>query len=849
MNCRFLKLFLNMKRLQILFFLFALLLGVPAVHAQSTMTDQQIMDFYVKSKSDGRTVAQIVTQLMERGVTVERIRKIRRNYEAQQKKEVVGADDISGVSGKTVERLRKGKKVQQTPENKNFPQRDVKQKKVEGLSPYEMEEMQDQEFRDMSRELEFLMPEDSLRHVAKHKVEDKTKKVFGRDIFNNNKLTFEPEMNIATPSDYRLGPGDAVYIDVWGASQKQYTSTVSPEGVVNIEGFGPVQVSGMTVAQANAKLRSTLGARFGGSQVKLTVGQTKTITVNVMGEVKVPGTYTLSAFSTVFHALYAAGGINEIGTLRAIKVYRNSQLISTVDIYDFILNGRLRGNVRLASNDVIVVGPYECVVDITGKVKRPMRYEMKTTESVGTLIKYAGGFTGDAFENNVTLFRKSGGEKSIYSLSDFERDKFQVRDVDSVNVDSVLDRYKNLVELRGAVMRPGKFQMDGNISSVRQLLEAAGGLTEDAFANRGIIHRRKADRTLEVKEFNPGAILSRQEADEILKNEDVVFIPSRKEANEELRLSIKGEVRYPGTYNYASGTTIESLIEQAGGLTDKASIAKVDVARRFRDRKAMSSGNEVAQFYSFSVKDGFVVNGRPGFTLQPFDEVYVRTSPGYIEQKHVEVHGEVQFSGTYVITKKDYRLSDLVKAAGGQTAQAYLKGAVLERPLTNSERLKQQELKKIISMNDSTDLRKIEVGDHNNVAIYLDKALSHPGNDLWDVILRDGDRLIIPQYNNTVSVSGEVMYPTTLPYKPGASLSYYIDQCGGYSLKAKKSKTFATQMNGMVSRVRSSGDIQPGCNIVVPAKPKGGPFPWTQVVSLAMSVVTLAAIVINVIKK
>ena len=375
-------------------------------------------------------------------------------------------------------------------------------------------------------------------------------------------------------------------------------------------------------------------------------------------------------------------------------------------------------------------------------------------------------------------------------------------------------------------MRPGKYQMDGNISSVRQLIEAAGGLTEDAFGNRGIIHRRKADRTLEVKEFNAGAILAHQEADELLKKEDVVFIPSRKEANEELRLSIQGEVRYPGTYDFAAGTTIEALMEQAGGLTDKASIAKVDVARRFRDRKALASGNEVAQFFSFSVKDGFVVNGHPGFVLHPFDEVYVRTSPGYIEQMHVNVVGEVQFAGTYVITKKDYRLSDLVKAAGGHTAQAYLKGAVLERTLTDGERLKQQELKKIVSMNDSTDLRKIEVGDHNNVAINLDKALSHPGNDLWDV-----------------------MYPTTLTYRPGASLSYYINQCGGYSLRAKKSKTFATQMNGRVSRIRSSDDIQPGCNIVVPAKPKGAPFPWTQVVSLAMSVVTLAAIVINVIKK
>lgn len=839
-----------MKTLLPIIIFLLLFVSVPVAHAQTLMTDSQITDYIIKENANGTPRSQIVTKLMERGVTVDRIRKIQKNYKKQQKKEVMGAENISGLDGKTVSRLRKGEIQKTTPKNKNFKQRNPAQTDEQQLTPYLREQRKLQLQDEMGEELDFLLP-DSLKlfeELQKTKEAPK-RKVFGRDIFNNEKLTFEPEMNIATPADYRLGPGDAVFIDVWGASQKQYSATISPEGVVDIEGYGPVQVSGMTVSQANARLRATLGTRFGGSQVRLTVGQTKSITVNVMGEVNVPGTYTLSAFSTVFHALYAAGGINEIGTLRAIKVYRNSRLVSVVDIYDYILNGRLQGNVRLASNDVIVVGPYQCLVDIMGKVKRPMAYEMKTTESVATLIKYAGGFAGDAYEENVTLFRKTGGEKSVYSLNEFERGKFQLHDADSVSVDSVLDRFRNLVELRGAVMRPGKYQMDGNISTVRQLIEAAGGLSEDAITTRGIIHRRKADRTLEVLTLNTGAILHHEQADEVLRPEDIVFIPSRKEADEELLLTIKGEVRYPGSYTYAEGTTIEALIDQAGGLTDKASTAKVDVARRFRDRKALVAGKQVAEFYSFSLKDGFIIQGKAGFTLQPYDEVYVRTSPGYIEQQHVSVDGEVQFSGTYVITKKNYRLSDLVYAAGGQTTEAYLKGARLERPLTDAEKLKQQELTKIVSMNDSTDIRKIEVGNFRNVAIHLDKALAHPGNDLWDVILREGDRLVIPQFNNTISVSGEVMYPTTLAYKPGARLSYYIDQCGGYSQKAKKSKTFATQMNGTVSRVRSSGDIQPGCNIVVPAREKRSPFPWTQILSLAMSITTLAAVLVNVIKK
>ena len=821
--------------------------------AQSTMTDSQIMDYIVKENAKGTPRSQIVTQLMERGITVDRIQKIRRNFERQQKKEVQGAVNISGIDSKTAKRLRKSNgDVREEPikSNKNFPTKNKQKVDESSFTPYQRQRYKEQQELDLDENLNFILP-DSLEMYENAMIllDNNKKKVFGRDIFNNKKLSFESEMNIATPSDYLLGPGDAVFVDVWGASQKQFESTVSPEGFINIEGYGPVNVSGLTVAQANQRLRNTLGSRFGGSQVKLTVGQTKTITVNVMGEVKAPGTYTVSAFATVFHALYMAGGVNDIGTLRSIKVLRKGRLVSTVDIYDYILNGKLSGNIRLTSDDVIYVDTYDCLVNIAGKVKRPMFYEMKKTESVNTLLKYAGGFTGDAFSDNITLIRKSGGEMSIYSLNEFERGKFQVQDADSVWVDSVLDRYKNLVEVRGAVMRPGKYQMDGNISTVRQLIQTAGGLAEDAMPAHGIIHRLRSDRTLEVKSFNGGDLMQHKEADIPLQNEDVVFIPSRKDTNEELLLTINGEVRYPGSYQYAANSSIESLILQAGGLTDKASVAKVDIARRFRDKKAVASGEQVAQFFSFSLKDGFIIDGKPDFILQPFDEVYVRTSPGYVEQQHVKVEGEVQFEGTYVITKKKYRLSDLITAAGGLTKEAYARGARLERQLTDVEKLKQQELIKIATLNDSTDIRKIQINDMPYVVIHLESALQNPGDDRWDVILREGDRLIIPQFNNTVSVSGEVMYPTTLTYTPGASLSHYIEQCGGYSLKSKKSRVFAIQMNGTVKRVRSSRDIQPGSNIVVPAKPKRQVMNLTQLISLIMSLTTLAAVAVSALKK
>ncbi|MDO5074783.1 MAG: SLBB domain-containing protein [Bacteroidales bacterium] len=820
------------------------------------MSDSQITEFIIKAQSNNVSRAKIVTQLMERGVSIERLRQIERKFRKQEQQEVVGARNISGLDKKTSSRLRQNntKYEEKKSSNTYFPTRKVRNSRQDEtqLTTFQREQLRMQREEDFDEELRKFYP-DSLdlmqeKWQKEHKNKKEEKKVFGRDIFNNKELTFEPEMNIATPADYRLGPGDAVFVDVWGASQKQYQATVSPEGAIHLEDFGPVQVSGMTVSQANKHLRSTLGSRYGGSQIRLTVGQTKTITVHVMGEVRHPGTYTLSSFATVFHALYMAGGTNEIGTMRSIKVQRGGRTVSTVDLYDYILNGNLRGNVRLASGDVITVGPYDCLVNVTGKVKRPMFYEMKSNESVSTLLKYAGGFTGDAYEEVVRLIRKKGGVMSVYTLNEFERGTFQLADADSLSVDSVLNRYSNLVELRGAVKRPGQYQMDGNISTLRQLINAAGGLSEDAMTNRGIIHRRKPNRTLSVLEFNIKALMNNEEVDQALKNEDIVFIPSQKDLHEELTLKIEGEVRYPGTYNYADSMTVESFILQAGGLTDRASLAKVDVARRYRDRKATTAGEQVAQLYSFSIKDGFVIDGQAGFLLSPFDEVFVRTSPGYVEQQHVRIEGEVNFAGVYPITKKNYRLSDLVKVAGGFTSQAYLQGARLQRLIKEEEKKKQQEIHKIATLNDSIDLEKIPIKEQSNVGINLDRALSHPNDDRWDLILQEGDRLIIPQYDNTVSISGEVMYPNTVVYKPGASLSYYIDQCGGYSLKAKKGRAFAIHKNGTVNRVRSSKTIQPGSNIVVPQREKRSPLNITALVSIASSIATLGVLMVSLLR-
>lgn len=838
--------------------LFLALLAPLAAIAQSSMTDSQIMDYIISENARGASRSQIVTNLMQRGVTVDRIRKLRDKYEKEKNGDVLGAQNITSGTGKEQTRLRKnnGKKrsdYEEKDANADNYRRRRLQSDIDDDYPTERDKenyRKRQEYQ-LDEELDFVLP-DSLEmydDIMGRERKPKGREVFGRNIFNNKKLTFESDMNVATPRDYRLGPGDAVFVDVWGASTKTWQTTVSPDGDIDLEGYGPVHVGGMTVNEANKQLRNTVGQHYASSNIKLSVGQTRTITVNVMGEVKTPGTFTLSAFATVFHALYMAGGTNDIGTLRNIKVYRGGKEISTCDIYDYILNGRMTGNVKLQSGDVIVVGPYEALVCVTGKVKRPMYYEMKRNESVGTLIKYAGGFRGDAYQGVVRLIRKAGGRLSVYSIDEFERNGFQLADEDSVSVDSTLERYANMVELKGAVFRPGMYQMDGTITTVRQLLEAAGGPTEDAFTSHAVMHRRREDRTMEVISLDVQGLMNHTVVDLALQNEDVIFVPSKKDMQEEQTLTISGEVVYPGVYDYAKNMTLEDFILQAGGLKDAASLVKVDVSRRLRDNKATSIPDNIAESYTFSLRDGFVVDGQEGFILEPFDEVFVRRSPGYVEQQHVTVEGEIAFTGEYVLTRKASRLSDLVNHAGGLTKYAYTRGARLERKLTPEERIKQQTMYRIItaSSEDSTSLAKVQLGDTRTVGINLDLAIEEPGSQ-WDIVLQEGDKLIIPQYNNTVSINGEVMYPNTVAYTEGQNLSYYINQAGGFGQRARTKKVFAVNMNGTVTRVKSKKDITPGCEIIVPAKSRRKGMSLAEILSLSTIGVSMASVIAALVK-
>ncbi len=862
-----------MKRYIIL--LFAVLLIPVCISAQSSMTDDQVFKFIIKEHEAGTSQQQIIIQLMQRGVDINQIRRVRKKYERIAKQEGLGG--VSNDTEKTDDRSRDTKKKKSAYEDGKYDERysdfydddnrynngTLIQKESYGKRTFDED---DEDFLEFEDELNDWLPGDTITMyenlVERLKYEKSKKKIYGHDLFRNKNLTFEPNMNIATPENYRLGPGDAVYIDIYGASQKTIESTVSPDGSVVIEGFGPVYVAGMTVSQANSTIRKKLGSRYQSSDLRLTVGETRSIMVNVVGDVKLPGTYTLSAFASVFHALYMAGGVTDLGTLRNVKIYRNGQLLSVVDVYEYLQNGRLSGNVRLNDNDMVLVGTYDCLVNVTGKVKRPMYYEMKRNETLSSLLKFCGGFTGDAYTKSVRVIRKTGREWSVYNVDEFDYPSFNLYDGDSITVDSILDRYSNMAEVKGAVFRPGMYQVGDEINSVRTLIEHAEGLREEAFTAHAVMHRMRKDRSLEVLQLDIDGIMEGTKTDIELKPNDVVFIPTKQDMMQQQTLTIHGEVHYPAVYKYAANETIEDLILQAGGLTETASMVKVDVARRVNDPYALTTDSIIAETFSFAIKDGFVIDGEPGFVLMPFDEVYVRKSPSTYKQQNVNIEGEVMFAGTYTLSSKNMRLSDLVRVAGGVNDRAYVKGARLERRYTQEERLNaiealkkareqaelnlQQQIAKsgnssLANLSQQQQLQKYEVGDTYPVGIDLEKAIATPGGD-DDIVLREGDRIVVPQYTGTVKISGEVMHPNSVVYERGKSASFYIDQAGGFGPNAKKRQAYIIYMSGKVAKVSHGAKPQPGCEIVVPSKPISKTS-LQETLSIATSVGSFAAII------
>ena len=809
------------------FLLATVLCLVTTLSINAQMSDQQIINFIRREQKAGSSQSQIVTKLMQKGVKIEQIRRLRNQYSKQISKSGLRSQTDAAVDDMESRMRQTEGKTQELVTGKTGTDTEVGDK--EAAADYA--ELQDD--------------------INTQRAEDKSnqKTVFGHDIFNQRLLSFEPNMNIATPQNYVLGPGDQLIIDIYGASQRTQSLQVSPEGTVTIPGYGPVKVIGLTVAAAQSHIRSTLGSRYSSSNISLSVGNTRSMQINVMGEVKVPGTYTLSAFSTVFHALYRAGGINDIGTLRNIKVFRNGRQITVVDVYEYILNGRLAGNIRLMENDVIVVGPYECLVGITGNVKRPMFYEMRPTESVGTVLKYAGGFTGDAYKKAVRLTRKSGDRYTVHNVEEFDMSTFKITDGDAISVDGILNRYENMVEIKGAVFRPGQFQLGKEVTSVRSLIQAADGVTEDAFTAHAVLHRMRLNRTLEVIQVDVAGILNGTVADIPLKNEDVLFIPTEQDRLSNRTLTIQGEVLSPGTFEYAENTTIEDLVLQAGGLTDAASTVKVDVSRRILDPKAKEGSSAISKTYTFELKDGFVIDGQPGFVLEPYDIVQVRRSPTYIVPRNITVEGEVQFGGNITLSTKNQRLTDAIKAAGGFTQEAYAKGARLIRTITDDEMERARDLMRHVKtagdQKDSIQTDQLNLYKTYTVGIYLDKAMENPGGD-FDIVLRDGDRIIVPEYNGTVKISGNVQFPNTVAYTEGKGYKWYVNKAGGFGNRAKKSKSFIIYQNGTMAQVGRGTKVEPGCEIVVPTKAPKNMAAITQWLSIGSSITGLAAMIATI---
>lgn len=752
-----------------------------SAYAQSRMTDQQVLEYVKEGMKSGKDQRTLASELARQGVTREQAERVKKLYEQQ----------TSTTSS------------QQTGTER-----------AESRLRTQMEENAPVTLDVTAPAAEELAHEDQ---------------VFGRNIFNTKNLTFEPSVNLATPPNYRLGPGDEVVIDIWGTSQNTIRQQISPDGTINIEKIGPVNLNGMTVTEANNYMKKVLGKTYSGLdtpdgtlEIRLTLGNARTIQINVMGEVVQPGTYALSSFSTVFHALYRAGGVNDIGSLRNVQVTRNGKNVATVDVYEFIMKGKTQDDIRLQEGDVIIVPAYEALVQISGNVKRPMKFEMKKDETLSTLLNYAGGFSSDAYTRSLRVVRQNGEEYEINTVKEIDYSVYRMRNGDVVTAEAILNRFTNKLEIRGAVYRPGIYQLSGQLNTVRELVDEAKGLMGDAFTNRAVLQREREDLTSEVISVDIRGILAGTSPDIPLQKNDILYIPSIHDLEDRGDVTIFGEVTKPDSYPFSDNMTLEDLIIRAGGLREAASTVRVDVSRRIKDPKSTQYTDSIGQTYTFSLKDGFVIDGQQGFVLQPYDQVFVRRSPGYQAQQNVQVTGEVLFGGTYALTNREERLSDIIRKAGGATPNAYLRGAKLTRVANEAEKKRMRDVINLMNRQFGEammDSLGIKVDSTFTVGIELDKAVANPGSE-YDLVLREGDVINVPKLNNTVKINGAVMMPNTVGYLKGKDVDYYLDQAGGYALNAKKSKKFVIYMNGQVARVkgRDKDKIEPGCEIIVPTK-------------------------------
>ena len=840
-----------------------LMLGGTEMALAQSMTDEQVITYVTSSLAAGKDQRTIALELARRGVTEEQALRVKRLYERRLSEGSIEAPD---TDTRTRSRLRQSNTTDNesayigqqfdinrpgggTPGNR---QRTPSDNRRVGNRLNTNDEQQSQQANTIEMQLweEFADPET---------VEEELLPVYGRNIFNSELLSFEPSVNMATPRNYTFGPGDEVIIDVWGDNEVTIRQTISPDGNITIDGLGLVTLAGKTVESADQYLRQRLSRIYAGlnandgvNDMEVSLGQSRTIQVHVMGEVKSPGSYMVSSFATLFHALYQAGGVGEIGSLRNIQLVRNGRTIATLDVYDFIMNGNLKKQVMLEEGDVVIVPAYEQLVTLTGMVKRPMRYEMRHDETLKQLFAYAGGLSNKAYTKSIRVMRENDAMREVCTVRKDQFGTFHTMDGDQIDIEAVIDRYVNRLTIRGAVYHPGDYQL-GEVNTIKQLIAAADGLMGDAFLARAVLQRENADLTREVMSVDIAALMNGTINDIPLQNNDILYIPSIHDLKDIGTVKIHGEVARPGEYVFSAHMTIEDLVIEAGGLKESASTERVDVTRRIRDPKSEVETSLLSQTFRFALKDGFIIDGTPGFELEPYDEVYIRKSPAYSDQNNVTIKGEVLYPGEYGMTHKTTRLSDIIEMAGGLTSHSYIKGASLIRKFSDEEMARQKSaLAMVKNSKDSLSADMLNISPTYSIGIDLTRALEHKGSNA-DIVLRDGDVIEIPEYVNTVKISGAVMHPNTVTYNEGMTVKDYIIQAGGYGNRARKNRAYSVCMNGQVKKARSGSRtaIEPGCELIIPMKEESH---WTaaqtmSVATTSASIGTMIASIANMLRQ
>jgi len=846
-----------------LLFFFAIILSQSAFSQTNyadvkvdDLTDTQIRQLMQRAESVGYNDAQLEQMAAAQGMNATEIQKLRLRVEKIRKQEGGQSNDKSDSNGSNknqqngneLDRTRGFDKqnVRDTTKNNNKTDSSGNLKTKKTLEEEKLEEMK--------KLFEGLKP-----------------KIFGEDLFKNENLTFEPNLRMATPKSYVIGPDDELLIDLSGDNEANYKLKVSPDGTIRLQYVGLISVGGLTIEQATSKIRSSMAStypslRSGRTSVSVTLGNIRSIKVTVIGEVVKPGSYTVPSLFTVFNALYESGGPNRNGSFRKIQVVRNNKVVSTIDVYDFLLNGIQLNNIRLQDQDVINVPVYQTRVEMAGEVKRPALYEALNTETLEDMVRFAGGFSNDAYTAQIKVLQKTNKERKITDVPADDYNKYNPLNGDKYVVEAILDRFENRVEISGAVFRPGQFELDENLT-LKQLIAKADGLKEDAFLNRGYISRLNADNSLSLLSFDVAKVLAGTEADIKLQREDKVTISSIFDLREEYKVTIQGEVREPGTFEYGDNMNLESLIQMAGGFKEGATPNRIEISRRIKNSDATSVSAQTAEVFTVNVDQNLKILEKD-FTLKPFDIVSIRSSESYQVQRQVKVEGEVLYPGTYTITKKDERISDIMKRAGGLSPLAYVEGASLKRTggaearaidslerrkeekekLMNLQRLKQSGAK------DTTTIEKdLQVLRSDLVGIDLERILKKPlsRNDL---IVEDGDIIRVPKELQTVRVTGEVLKPNSIVYIKGRSFKGYVDGAGGFSYNAYKKGAYIVYSNGSVAAAKkflffnNYPQVKPGAEIFVPKRAEREKIGIQGIVGISTAIASLAAIFITLLK-